>query len=76
MNYAEQIMDLAKTNNGVVTSAQVTQAGIHRYYLKMLADQGLLERSERGVYILPTTFDDEMFNSKNWKVAKKVAKKI
>ena len=62
MNYAEQIMDLAKTNNGVVTSAQVTQAGINRYYLKMLADQGLLERSERGVYILPTTFDDEMFN--------------
>ena len=24
--------------------------------------QGVLERSERGVYILPTTFDDEMFN--------------
>lgn len=65
MNYAEQIMDLAKTNNGVITSAQVTQAGIHRYYLKMLADQGLLERSERGVYILPTTFDDEMFNLQN-----------
>ena len=62
MNYVEQIMDLAKTNNGVVTSAQVTQVGIHRYYLKMLADQGLLEHSERGVYILPTTFDDEMFN--------------
>ena len=28
MNYAEKIMDLAKMNNGVVTSAQVTQAGI------------------------------------------------
>ncbi len=62
MNYAEQIMDLAKTNNGVITSALVTQAGIHRYYLKLLVEQGLLERSERGVYILPTTFDDEMFN--------------
>ena len=44
MNYAEQIMDLTKTNNGVVTSAQVTHAGIHRYYLKILTDQGLLER--------------------------------
>ena len=62
MNYAEQIIDLAKTNNGVVTSAQVTQAGIHRYYLNILVKQGVLERSERGVYILPTTFDDEMFN--------------
>ena len=62
MNYAQQIMDLAKANNGVITSAQVTETGIHRYYLKMLVDQGLLERSERGVYILPAAFDDEMFN--------------
>lgn len=62
MNYAEQIMDLAKMNNGVVTSAQLTQTGIHRYYLKMLVDQGLLERSGRGVYILPRMLDDEMFN--------------
>lgn len=65
MNYTEQIMDIAKTNNGVVTSMQVTRAGIHRYYLKMLADQGVLERSERGVYILPTALDDAMFNLQN-----------
>ena len=65
MNCAGQIMNLAKTNNGIVTSAQVTRAGIHRYYLKMLADQGLLERSERGVYILPTALDDTMFNLQN-----------
>ncbi len=62
MNYAEEIMDLAKMNNGVVTSAQLTQLGIHRYYLKMLVDQGLLDRSGRGVYILPRMLDDEMFN--------------
>lgn len=46
MNYAKQITELAKMNNGVVTSALVTQTGTNRYYLKMLADQGLLERSE------------------------------
>ena len=62
MNYAEQIINFAKKNNGVVTAAQVTEAGINRYYLTLLVKRNLLERSERGVYILPTTFDDEMFN--------------
>lgn len=45
-----------------MTSAQVTRAGINRQHLKLLADKGLLERSERGVYIIPTNCDDEMFN--------------
>ena len=62
VNYAEQIINFAKKNNGVVTAAQVTEAGINRYYLTLLVKRNLLERSERGVYILPTTFDDEMFN--------------
>ncbi|HAG11629.1 MAG TPA: abortive phage infection protein [Desulfotomaculum sp.] len=62
MTYAEQILKIAYMNNGTVTSAQVTKAGINRQHLKLLADKGLLERSERGVYIVPTNFDDEMFN--------------
>jgi len=62
MNYAEQILKMASNNNGVVTSAQVTKAGILREHLRGLVDKGLLERSERGVYIIPTVFDDEMFN--------------
>lgn len=28
-----------------------------------LVDKGLLERSGRGVYIIPTVFDDEMFTA-------------
>lgn len=62
MTYAEQLLTLANENNGTVTSAQVTKAGINRQHLKILVDKGLLERSERGVYIIPTNFDDEMFN--------------
>lgn len=62
MTYAEQILKLANKNNGIVTSAQVTKAGINRQHLKILVDKGLLERSQRGVYIIPTNFDDEMFN--------------
>lgn len=62
MTYAEIILKLAQDNNGVVTSAQVTKAGIQREHLRVLFRKGLLEHSERGVYIVPTNFDDEMFN--------------
>ncbi|MHB1376132.1 MAG: type IV toxin-antitoxin system AbiEi family antitoxin domain-containing protein [Candidatus Humimicrobiaceae bacterium] len=62
MTYAEQILKIANNNNGVVTSAQVTKDGILRQHLKVLVDKGLLEHSGRGLYIVPTVFDDEMFN--------------
>ena len=62
MTYAKKILKLAQDNNGIVTSAQVTKAGIQREHLRVLVTKGLLERSGRGVYIIPTIFDDEMFN--------------
>ena len=62
MTYADQILKIANNNNGVVTSAQVTKDGILRQHLKVLVDKGLLEHSGRGLYIIPTAFDDEMFN--------------
>ena len=62
MTNVEQILKLAQDNNGVVTSAQVSKAGIQREYLRILVEKGLLERSARGVYYIPTIFDDEMFN--------------
>ena len=62
MTFAEQILKMAHDNNGVVTSAEVTKAGILRAHLRGLVDKGLLDRSERGVYIIPTVFDDEMLN--------------
>lgn len=60
--YANKILKMAHDNNGVVTSTQVTKAGIFREHLRGLIDKGLLERSECGVYIGPTVFNDEMFN--------------
>ena len=38
MNYSEQILKIAYDNNGVVTSAQVTKAGILREHLRGLVD--------------------------------------
>ncbi|MEA1975139.1 MAG: type IV toxin-antitoxin system AbiEi family antitoxin domain-containing protein, partial [Bacillota bacterium] len=62
MNREAQIMKLVHENNGTITTAQITNANIPRGSLKYLVDKGVLERSARGVYILPELFDDEMYN--------------
>ncbi|MDD3927964.1 MAG: type IV toxin-antitoxin system AbiEi family antitoxin domain-containing protein [bacterium] len=66
MNYYEQtIMEMANANQGLVTSLQVTQKNIPQLYLKRLVDKNLLEKVDRGIYICPTTFEDEIFNLQN-----------
>lgn len=62
MTNAEKIMQMVKKNNGTITSGEVTKEGLSRWSLKMLVDSGKLERSARGVYILPELWDDEMYN--------------
>jgi predicted transcriptional regulator of viral defense system len=62
MTNSELILKMAHKNNGMVTSAQVTSAGIPREYLRELVEKKVLDRSGRGVYIVPTAFEDEMFN--------------
>ena len=62
MTNAEMIMKMVKENNGTITSAEVTKAGLSRWSLKILVDSGKLERSARGVYILPEIWEDEFVN--------------
>ena len=62
MNRETQIMKLVNENNGTITTGQIIKAGIPRGSLKYLVDKGVLEKSARGVYILPELFDDELFN--------------
>ena len=62
MTNAEIIMKMVKENNGTITSAEVTKAGLSRWSLKILVDSGKLEKNARGVYILPEIWDDEMYN--------------
>ena len=52
-------MDLAKCNNGIVTTAMIVEAGLSRSLLKYLVDKGNLEWSSRGVYTLPEIWEDE-----------------
>jgi len=62
MGATEDIMKMAKENNSTVTTAMVVAAGISRGNLKYLVEKGFLEKSARGVYILPEVRDDEIFN--------------
>ena len=58
----EEIIKMAKENNGTVTTAMVVAAGISRGNIKYLVDKGMIEKSARGVYVLPEMWDDEIFN--------------
>ena len=61
----EEIIRMAKENNGTVTTAMVVKAGFSRGNIKYLADKGMIEKSARGVYILPEVWEDEIFNLQN-----------
>ena len=65
MKNTEIILQMAQENNGTVTTAMVTKSGISRGNLKYLTDTGKLERSGRGVYVLPEIWDDEFFSIQN-----------
>ncbi len=65
MEILEKIIKMAKENNGVVTTAMIVAAGFSRGNIKYLVDKGKLEKSSRGVYILPGVWDDEIFNLQN-----------
>lgn len=65
MGAIEEIIKMAKGNNGTVTTAMVAAAGFSRGNIKYLVDKGMLEKSSRGIYILPEVWDDEIFNLQN-----------
>lgn len=62
MKNSQEIINLAKQNNGVITTAMVVAAGFSRGSLKYLADTGVIEKASRGVYILPEVWEDEFVN--------------
>ena len=61
MNYTKKLLKLINKNGGTVTSAQVTNANIPQTYLSLMKEKGTLIRIKRGFYMLPDTFEDEMY---------------
>ena len=57
------ILKLAYENNGVVTSAKVSEANISRNYLAQLVKANKLEKVSRGVYTLPDVWEDKFLNA-------------
>ena len=53
------IVDLAESNGGLVTTAQVVDAGIPRARISDMVKAGELERVHRGVYCLADVWEDE-----------------
>lgn len=62
MSQVDKIIELAKRNNGIVTSAMISKNNINRGFLNYLCKRGKLEKTTRGVYILPDIWEDEFFN--------------
>lgn len=61
MDDYEAIQNLLEENNGYITTAQVTEAGIQRRALSVLAEKKSIYRVTRGIYALPETWEDEMY---------------
>lgn len=61
MDNTKKILNIAIENNGIITSAKVTELGIPRTYLSQLVKSGELEKVDRGIYALPEAWEDEFY---------------
>ena len=68
MACSEEIVQMAKENNGIVTASMVSDAGISRGNLKYLADKGKLEKG----YDADIVFLDEALNWKGTMISGKL----
>lgn len=59
MTQSDVILNIAKENNGIVTTKMIVEQNISRGMLAYLCDKGELEKTARGVYVLPTVWEDE-----------------
>lgn len=61
MSYLEQLEELINQKNGIVSTKDVTAAGIPRIYISIYAKKNRLERFERGVYVSEDFYTDDMY---------------
>ena len=47
----EIIESIMKMNNGYVTSKELSNLGIHRMYLNIMKEKGMIEKVGNGIYI-------------------------
>ena len=57
----EIIEELMKANNGYVTSKVISELGIHRMYLNIMKEKGIIEKVGNGIYIDSNKIEDTYF---------------
>lgn len=57
----EIIQELMKVNNGYITSKQLTEMDIHRMYLNIMVDRGIIEKLDNGIYLDVNEFPDSYY---------------
>ena len=61
MSDRESILKILEQNKGFITSAQVTNAGLQRRALSELVAANRIYRVDRGIYVLPEMWEDDMY---------------
>ena len=62
MNDKQKILKLLNSSkNGMISTSEVTNAGIHRVVLKDLVDSGELIRFSRGLYVKNNSWEDDFY---------------
>lgn len=57
----EIIESIMKMNNGYVTSKELSNLGIHRMYLNIMKEKGMIEKVGNGIYIDSSKIEDSYF---------------
>jgi len=61
MNHSETILIYMKKNHGYITNKQVKDLSVPTIYLKRMQDDKKINKIERGIYVLPSVLEDELF---------------
>ena len=51
MKNMEILKNYIENNNGIILASDLKKLNIHKQYLKLLCDEGYVERKEKGVYV-------------------------
>jgi len=69
MNNEGKILNLMNKNNGLITTKEVNDMNIPKVTLTRLVRKGIIQRQQKGLYIFPSTWEDEyygiIYNNKN-----------
>jgi IMP cyclohydrolase len=62
MRHSETIINYMKKNKGYITNKTVKGMGIPTVYLSRMVENKQVNKVDRGIYVLPHGFKDELYN--------------